>query len=30
MIATGFYIYKHMPKDQKEKKENSSDVSVDD
>lgn len=30
MIATGFYIYKHMPKEQKEQKENSSDVSVDD
>lgn len=26
MIATGFYIYKHMPKEQKT---NSSDVSVD-
>ncbi|KIF44470.1 septation protein A [Vibrio owensii] len=30
MVATGFYIYKHMPKEQKEQKENSSDVSVDD
>ncbi|WP_188014938.1 septation protein A [Vibrio harveyi] len=30
MIATGFYIYKHLPKDDKEQKENSSDVSVDD
>ena len=30
MIATGFYIYKHMPKEQKEQKENSSDVSLDD
>ena len=30
MVATGFYIYKHMPKEQEKQKGNSSDVSLDD